>query len=116
MIEGSKKIKSLNELLKTIDQYDTKFAIKNACKNVLPGDSGNFFMDCVFFRYPFDGIVTTLATTVYKNLSDSVAAEYKNYLESKLKTKTMTTFEYFSYFALDAKMDPFKRITKFLDQ
>lgn len=113
---NSKTIQSLNDFLNTLNRHDKAFALKTECSITTdPSKRQSFFNDCIFFNYPFDSIVSVLKNTVYKDLNPTITSSYLQKIEDKINTeKTLTTFEYFSYFAIQSKNN--NKTYKFLTQ
>jgi len=112
----SGSIRSLDEFINTVNKYDREFKLKTECsKAVNPKDRQAFFNDCIFFNYPFDSIVSVLQKVVYKDLNPAIISSYAQQIEAKVKaSQPLTTFEYYSYFAIQAKSA--NKVYKFLTE
>jgi hypothetical protein len=116
MATKSKTITSLEEFLNTLKTYDKEFKLKDECsKTTDPSKRQNFFNDCIFFNYPFDSIISTLKSTFYKDLNDKIKSSYFTQINEKINSgQSITTFEFFSYFAIKSGKDQktYKFLTK----
>jgi hypothetical protein len=103
---------SLDDFLQTVNNYETKL---DASCNVTPLDKRkDVAFDCIFFDYPYDGLVTTLRKTILPKISISIKSNYKQLLQLKYIDKNMSTFEYFMYHALlsENNKESYKFLTK----
>lgn len=114
MATKSKTISSLEEFTNTLKTYDSGFKLKNECsKTTDPSKRQNFFNDCIFFNYPFDSIVTVLKSTFYNDLNANIRSSYFTQIDQKIKSgQTISSFEFFSYFAIKSVSD--RKTYKFL--
>jgi hypothetical protein len=97
----------LNQKILSVEEYI--LAIKNLVKdfrpqryrNVAQNDRKKFALEALFVEFPYDGIAKTFKETIYRKLEPEVTASYFNIIKDKInKKESLTTFEFFSYFAI----------------
>lgn len=75
-------------------------------KNISKTDRQKHVLNTLFIDFPYDGVSTTFKETIYRKLEPGITSAYFNILKNKINNKeTLTTFEFFSYFAILAMSD-----------
>lgn len=101
----SKKISSLDEFILSIKGIVKDFKPEKY-RNISVDDRKKYALNALFVEFPYDGLATTFKETIYRKLEPEITAAYFNILKNKLdKKETLTTFEFFSYFAILAVED-----------
>lgn len=106
MLEMSQKdYKNIKEFINDIDVYQQKHdecLIFNSVKDK-PTRNALSLM-CNFFNNPSE-LIKTIKNTLLARLSDNMINEYLVILKKKAISKNMTTFEYFTYYAIISKLN-----------
>lgn len=115
IIQELPKVRTLADFTVLLETYRKDFEPKKgACRAVTPKKFQDFYDTCVFIQFPYDGIVKVLREILYKHLDDQVTQQYNTLLNTKIaKKEGMTTFEFFSYFAIQS-LDTPNVVYKFL--
>lgn len=97
------KIETVDEFIQIMKGFNKDFR-PNKYRNVMPDDRKKYALDTLFVEFPYDGVGTTFKETIYARLPAQVTAEYFDMIRKKINNKeVLTTFEFFSYFAILGK-------------
>ena len=91
----------VDSFLAQVQIEDSKFD-KSKYNKISMGDRNNYNDTCLFFSSPYDTIIPALVNSLYRNMDINLALDLFKKLEKKYNSKTMTTFEFFSYCALQS--------------
>lgn len=99
-ILSAQNITSLDDFILAIKSTVKDFRPQKY-KNMSLEDRKKVALQAVFVDFPYDGLVTTFKETIYRKLDPKITAAYLNIIKNKInKKESLTTFEFFSYFAI----------------
>jgi hypothetical protein len=102
---SNKNYKTIQEFIKDIAVYQKQH---NEClifNSVIDKQTRNALsLLCNFFNSPTE-LIKTIKNTLLVRLSDSIINDYLVILKDKAKSKNMTTFEYFAYYAIISRLN-----------
>lgn len=101
----SEKILSVDEFILKIKGVVQDFKPAKY-KNISPDERDKHALNVLFVEFPYDGLATTFKETIYRKLEPEITSAYFDILKKKINNKeSLTTFEFFSYFAILAISD-----------
>lgn len=94
------KVRSMEEFLRNTSNVISNFDVKRY-RRVSPNDRQKYALEALFVDFPYDGVSMTLRNTIYTKLDINITSEYMKMIQDKIKRdQSLTTFEYFSFFAI----------------